>query len=87
VASFEIEVLPGALREWAELATKAARREVAEALEGLRAEPRPPGSFRLVEESKRRLYLSGAVIAYLIDHEARRIWILEVLPRRRRPQG
>lgn len=83
MASFEVEVLPGALREWSELATRAAHLEVAEALEGLRTESRPPGSFRLIDESKRRLYVSRAVVVYLVDDHSRRIWILEVTPRRR----
>ncbi|HVR29650.1 MAG TPA: type II toxin-antitoxin system RelE/ParE family toxin [Thermoanaerobaculia bacterium] len=83
MGSFDIDVLPTALAEWSGLATRRARSQVADALEGLRDEPRPPGSFRLIAESKRRLYLEDAVIAYLVDEASRTIWILEVTPRRR----
>lgn len=81
---YNVEVLPSALREWAALAAKSARQEVADALEELARDPRPPKSFRLVVESKRRLYLGRAIVVYLVDDEVRQVWVLAVVPREAR---
>jgi hypothetical protein len=65
VASFSIELSPSALGEWIELPSKAARVAADRAIEELRGERRPAGSFQLAGELVWRLVRPTVVVLYV----------------------
>lgn len=78
MASFRIEILPSAEKEFRSVPFPV-RRQVNQRIMRLKADPRPPDSDHLTEAEKYRLSVHGWAILYEIDDRKTLVTIWAVL--------
>jgi mRNA interferase RelE/StbE len=81
VASYSLAIKKSAAKELADLPGKDCGR-IAARIEGLAAEPRPPGSEKLSGEERYRLRQGVYRILYEVDDRARRVVVVKIAHRR-----
>lgn len=79
--SYEVIIHPGALREFDKL-PKTAQKRVAEAINALANEPRPPGAVKLADAEAYRFRVGTYRIAYAVKDERLVVLVVKVAHRR-----
>ena len=80
--NYDVRLKRSALKELAEVATRAHRRLIVRRIDGLRVDPRPPGCEKLSVRDVYRVRQGAYRVVYAVDDAARSVVIIKIGHRR-----